>query len=52
MLVAGAIFPSPGAGDPRILSVPGKLFAEERVARRSTRAYCLPAYPAGAPPAG
>jgi hypothetical protein len=38
----------------RILGVHGKLLAEEKmgIACRSTRAYCPPVDPAGAPPAG
>jgi hypothetical protein len=54
MFVAEAIFLCPGARDLRILGVQGKLLAEENmsIAGRSARAHCLPAGPAGAPPAG
>jgi hypothetical protein len=54
MFAAGAIFPCPDAGDLRVLGVLGKLLVEEKmsIACRSARAHCLPAYPAGAPPAG
>jgi hypothetical protein len=54
MSVAEAIFLCPGARGLRILGVQGKLVVEEkmRIARRSARAHCLPADPAGAPPVG
>jgi hypothetical protein len=54
MSVAEAIFLCPSAGDLRILGVQGKLLAEEKmsIAHFSARAHCLPADPAGAPPAG
>jgi hypothetical protein len=54
MSVAEAIFLCPGARGLRILGVHGKLLAEEKmsIARHSARAHCLPADPAGAPPAG
>jgi hypothetical protein len=54
MSVAEAIFLCPGARGLRILGVQGKLLAEEKmsIVRRSARAHCLPADPAGAPPAG
>jgi hypothetical protein len=54
MSVVEAIFVCPSAGDLRVLGVQGKLLAEEKmsIVRRSTRAHCLPADPAGAPPAG
>jgi hypothetical protein len=53
MSVAEAIFLCPGARDLRIFGVQGKLLAEEKmsIARRSARAHCLPADPAGVPPA-
>jgi hypothetical protein len=54
IFVAEAIFLCPGARGLRILGVQGKLLAEEKksIARRSARVYCLPADPAGTPPAG
>jgi hypothetical protein len=54
MSVVEAIFLCPGARDLRILGVQGKLLAEEKmsIVRRSARAYCLPADPAGVPPTG
>jgi hypothetical protein len=54
MSVAETIFLCPDARDLRILGVQGKLLVEGRmsIARRTTRAHCLPADPAGAPPAG
>jgi hypothetical protein len=54
MSVVEAIFLCPGAGDLRVLGVLGKLLAEEKmsITRRSARAHCLPADPAGVSPAG
>jgi hypothetical protein len=54
MSVAEAIFLCPGARGLRILGVQGKILAGEKMstARRSARAHCLLADPAGAPPAG
>jgi hypothetical protein len=54
MSVAKTIFLCPDTRDPRILDVQGKLAVEGRmsIARRSTLAHCLPADPAGVPPAG
>jgi hypothetical protein len=54
MFVAKAIFLCSGARGLRILGMQGKLLAEEKmsIVRHSARAHCLPADPAGAPPAG
>jgi hypothetical protein len=54
MSVAEAIFLCTGARGLRILSVQGKLLAGEKMSTAccSARAHCLPAGPAGAPPAG
>jgi hypothetical protein len=54
MSVAETIFLCPDARDLRILGVQGKLLVEGRmsIACRLAREYCLPADPAGAPPAG
>jgi hypothetical protein len=54
MSVAEAIFLCLGARDLCILGVQGKLLVEEKmsIARRSAWAHCLPADPAGVPPAG
>jgi hypothetical protein len=54
MSIVEAIFLCPGARGLRILGVQGKLLAEEKmsIVRRSARAHCLLADPAGAPPAG
>jgi hypothetical protein len=54
MSVAETIFLCPSAQDLRIFGVQGKLLVEGRmsIARRSARAHCLPADPAGALPAG
>jgi hypothetical protein len=54
MYVAETIFLCPVTRDLRILGVQGKLLVEGRmsIVRRSTRAHCLPADPAGASPAG
>jgi hypothetical protein len=53
MFVAEAIFLCPGARGLRILGVQEKLLVEEKmsIVHRSARAHCLPADPAGAPPA-
>jgi hypothetical protein len=54
MSVAETIFLCPNARDLRILGMQGKLLVEGRmsIARRSARVHCLPADPAGVPPAG
>jgi hypothetical protein len=54
MYVAETIFSCPDTRDLCILGMPGKLLVEGRmsIARRSARAHCLPADPAGVPPAG
>jgi hypothetical protein len=54
MSVAEAIFLRPDTRDLRILGVQGKFLVEGRMStvRRSARAHCSPAGPAGAPSAG
>jgi hypothetical protein len=54
MSVADTIFLCPDARDLRISSVQGKLLVEGRmsIVHHLVRAHCLPADPAGAPPAG
>jgi hypothetical protein len=54
MSVAETIFLCPGARDLRILGVQGKLLVEGMMSTTCCLAwsYCLPADPAGTPPAG
>jgi hypothetical protein len=54
MSVAETIFLCPVARGMRILGVQGKLPVEEKmsIGCRLARAHCLPADPAGVPPAG